>query len=231
MTKARILADYVAGGTTAVEFDYLDGLGSAAVGISDTQTLTNKTLTAPTLTTPALGTPASGVMTNMTGTPSAITLTNATFPAGHVLQVQHYEVTDTNSLSTSWNNYWENSITLKSASSDMFVTCAFNAWVYSGAGMGMKIYRDDSASVDVYDTGVWLKNATDGTGSLTIYAGTNENSKVITFIGKDTITGQSAGDTLYYALIFRKYDSDNVKVGADYSEDGWMSMQLTEVQK
>ncbi len=36
-----------------------------------TQTLTNKTLTSPTLTTPALGTPASGVMTNVTGLPTA----------------------------------------------------------------------------------------------------------------------------------------------------------------
>jgi hypothetical protein len=67
MTKARILADYVAGGTTAAEFDYIDGLGSTAVGINDTQTLTNKTLTSPTLTTPALGTPASGVVTNLSG--------------------------------------------------------------------------------------------------------------------------------------------------------------------
>ena len=54
MTKARILADYVAGGVTAAEFDRLDGIGSAAVGISDSQTLTNKTLTSPTLSTPAL---------------------------------------------------------------------------------------------------------------------------------------------------------------------------------
>ena len=71
MTKARILADYVAGGTTAAEFDYIDGLGSTAVGISDTQTLTNKTLTSPTLTTPALGTPASGNASNLTALPAA----------------------------------------------------------------------------------------------------------------------------------------------------------------
>ena len=88
MTRARILADYVAGGTTATEFDYLDGLTSAAVVINDTQTLTNKTLTSPTLTTPALGTPASGVVTNLSGVlPVGVTggsgLTAANLPAFH----------------------------------------------------------------------------------------------------------------------------------------------------
>jgi len=39
------------------------------VGVTATQTLTNKTLTSPTLTTPALGTPASGTLTNVTGLP------------------------------------------------------------------------------------------------------------------------------------------------------------------
>tara|TARA_R100000808_G_scaffold3983_1_gene13481 strand:- start:242 stop:952 length:711 start_codon:yes stop_codon:yes gene_type:complete len=63
----------VAGGTTAAEFDVLDGLTSttaelnrldgitsAAVGLTDSQTLTNKTLTSPTLTTPAIGTISAG---------------------------------------------------------------------------------------------------------------------------------------------------------------------------
>jgi hypothetical protein len=36
------------------------------VGVTATQTLTNKTLTSPTLTTPALGTPASGNLTSCT---------------------------------------------------------------------------------------------------------------------------------------------------------------------
>ncbi len=39
------------------------------VGLTLTQTLTNKTLTSPTLTTPVLGTPSSGTLTNCTGLP------------------------------------------------------------------------------------------------------------------------------------------------------------------
>lgn len=39
------------------------------VGVTATQTLTNKTLTAPVLTAPVLGTPASGTLTNATGLP------------------------------------------------------------------------------------------------------------------------------------------------------------------
>ena len=65
-------------GVTGAEFDRLDGIGSAAVGLTDSQTLTNKTLTSPTLTTPALGTPASGVLTSCTGTASGLTAGNVT---------------------------------------------------------------------------------------------------------------------------------------------------------
>ena len=67
MTKARILADYVAGGTTAAEFDYMDGVTSNV----QTQLNAKAALASPVLVTPNLGTPSAGVMTNMTGAVSA----------------------------------------------------------------------------------------------------------------------------------------------------------------
>ena len=57
MTKARILADYVAGGTTAAEFDYMDGVTSNV----QTQMDLKAPLASPTLVTPALGVPKFGV--------------------------------------------------------------------------------------------------------------------------------------------------------------------------
>ena len=44
------------------------------VGLTATQTLTNKTLTSPTLTTPDLGTPSALVATNATGTAASLTV-------------------------------------------------------------------------------------------------------------------------------------------------------------
>jgi hypothetical protein len=76
-------------GTSGVTFP-AGGVGnpaSAVVGLTDTQTLTNKTLT-----TPNLGTPSTLVLTNATGLPAAQltgtqTIPRGTLPTGSVLQV------------------------------------------------------------------------------------------------------------------------------------------------
>jgi len=165
-------------------------------------------------------------------TPTVADMSNCTFPAGHVLQVKHYTVTEVNALTTSYVNYWENAITLKSGSSDVFVTCSFNVWMWDGAGMGMKIYRKEGSSVATSDTAVWTKNTVDGTGPLTLFfnPSSGEMSFVTTFTAQDS-PSQDVGDTLYYALFMRKRNTANVSVGNNYTEDGWMSMQLMEVQK
>jgi len=113
MTKARILADYVAGGTTASEFDFLDGVTSNV----QTQMDLKAPITNAALVTPNLGTPSAGVVTNLSGVlPVGVTggsgLTalgtvasgtlgsGVTFPAGHVLQVTSAICTTPSSTST-----------------------------------------------------------------------------------------------------------------------------------
>jgi len=70
-----------------------DQAGGAVITTADSgATIANATLTSPTLVTPALGTPASGV------------LTNATFPAGHVIQTvtKNVDQGTTSMTGTTW---------------------------------------------------------------------------------------------------------------------------------
>jgi len=77
----------------------------AVLKLNNVTTLTESS-GALTLANAALGTPTSGVMTNMTGTPSAITLTNATFPAGTTLgQAYLVAVDDSSSHQGSTTGY------------------------------------------------------------------------------------------------------------------------------
>ena len=111
MTKARILANLGAVTSSATELNYSDALTSAAVGLTDSQPLTNKTLTTPDL-----------------GTPSALTLTNATFLAGMIIQCQFVHMTGpwnhnspTPTLVTDGSNPLEKEITPIKASSKILV--------------------------------------------------------------------------------------------------------------
>ena len=76
------MADFVikpgAGASNRLILQAQDGETNVLTTSASGVTLASATLNSPTLVTPALGTPASGV------------LTNATFPAGHVLQCKHF---------------------------------------------------------------------------------------------------------------------------------------------
>ena len=92
-----------------------------------------------------------GSIDALASNPTVTLGTNATFPAGHVLQMLHFESTETNSVTETYVNYFENSITLKSASSDVFVTAMFNCSLSSASGFGTKIYRNNKKSLSPTD--------------------------------------------------------------------------------
>ena len=159
---------------------------------------------------------------------------NVAFPAGHVLQVLQFEDSETNALTTSYVNYWEKSVTLKSASSDVFITFTYQYYLAPGAGLGMKVYRNSSATVTTSHTAVWTKNKADtGEHPSTIwksFSGQSLNG-VSTQVMRDVVSGASAGDTLYYGFFFRKMDSAVVRTPDDETEDGFFTAIFTEVQK
>lgn len=146
MTKARILADYVAGGTTAAEFDYMDGVTSNV----QTQLTAKAPLASPAFTGTPTGitaahleagvlpsdvTGGSGLTALGTVTSGNLSNTAIVYPAGHVIQAV-YATKDTGYLSTSTN--YENtgsavSITPKKSTSKIVVQFQADVW-YSGTG-------------------------------------------------------------------------------------------------
>ena len=67
-----------------------DQAGGAVVTTADSgATTANATLTSPTLNRPTLNSPT--LVTPALGTPASGVLTNATFPAGHVINIDHVQ--------------------------------------------------------------------------------------------------------------------------------------------
>ena len=152
--------------------------------------------------------------------------------AGTVLQVTYHSTSETNALTTSYVNYWENSITLKSASSDVILIQNFQSDMADGAAFGVKIYRNSSATVTPSHTAVWTKNLADSTGPHTFNQVGASIKNVSSVTAKDTLSGFSVGNTLYYGFFARKYASTGGSVpGGDPVEDGFLSLILMEVQK
>ena len=223
MTKARILADYVAGGVTAAEFDRLDGIGSAAVGLTDSQTLTNKTLTSPTLTTPALGTPASGV------------LTNATFPAGHIVGSQWYLDTSGDYANATTTEKAVRDFSQITVTSGNTIILGFSGWVISTnsggqnenkrvsqwyiryhtstvtegtdvSSTGTIVFTSKVGAEDTNDTSTRPRfNAVHGTGAFvasasTYYVGASMSSIHITITSSIKMSGSEPYYFYYYEL-------------------------------
>jgi len=127
-------------GTSGVTFP-AGGVGnpaSAVVGLTDTQTLTNKTLT-----TPNLGTPSTLVLTNATGLPAAQltgtqTIPRGTLPTGSVLQVVNATYsTQVDTTSGSWvDTGLTASITPLFSTSKVLIIVNHQISISSGTGYG-----------------------------------------------------------------------------------------------
>ena len=181
--------------------------------------------------TGATGT-ASGAPITLSG--DTATLGSAvTFPAGHVLKVTHDTTVETNTLTNSFVNYHELSFTLTSSSSDLFFIFTYEAHT-GGAneGHGLRVYRNSSATVTTSHTLVHNVNATNNSGaeSMTGYGAGLYSFYTHNF--KDSLSGFSAGDTLYYGFFFRRRSTNQtVKVPPDEEQDGAFLTTITEVQK
>lgn len=172
--------------------------------LTSTQTLSNKTFVAP-----ALGTPASG------------TLTNATFPAGHIIQVANRNYTGssdnvaTTSLTkpvTSSVEQWYVTINNVDASNDVFVIMTFatfrvgSQWANHGGGAG--VFR---GSTIIGESHIGANSMRWASASAN-----NEASDLNTITVFDT--SPSAGTNTYYLGIKSDYSSVNIKVFGGQAE-------------
>ena len=174
----------------------------------------------------------------VTGSPN-LNLGNATFPAGHVLQdIVFRSGREQNALSATHVNFYEVSITLKSATS--YVHAILNS-TYQAAGNdtggGVEIRRDTSATVVNSDTEISAYHAYDSAGPHDILYTTSGGTTWTRFVvmGSDTFSDitQTAGQTIYYAVFGRKYNaSGTAKLpGGGSGGDSEFILRLTEVQQ
>ena len=233
MSKARVLADYVAGGTTAAEFDYLDGVTSNI----QTQMNLKAPLASPTLVTPALGTPASGVMTNMTGAVTASLVDNAVtlakmaggsppafeaVSAGKVLQVVKDDYTAEEHLNTTssflpFHADFGVSITCANSSNQVLLLVSLSACTIHDWG-----WFDIQKSA----TGITDTNNLSGTtyGLAGVYSGTSNNT-VVTYIYLDTSAGTT--NAIKYSPTGR---DDNGNENIDLNNDATAYSSITAIE-
>ena len=158
MTKARILADYVAGGTTAAEFDYMDGVTSNVQTQMDAKaplaspafTGTPTGITGTHITSGTLGNTVQDNITRL-GTVTSGNLSNTAivYPDGHVLQIvwNHYSTTLTKTTTAFEDLGLNASITPKTTSNKILVEWIVHAKLATTqSGYGTKLLHNASGS-------------------------------------------------------------------------------------
>ena len=219
MTKARILADYVAGGTTATEFDYMDGVTSNV----QTQLTAKAPLASPAFTgTPTgitgthitSGTLGNTVQDNITrlGTVATGNLSNTAIVMPTLSNVKQLninwtgDVSSTSTTTTLWNGTTSllNMVLLKANTTIWFVANSSESFIVQG-GNYFKLFmcaKTGSGSLASTPSG-----HTESNYSM-IYARTSYYSQMFTICGKMTLSN-SAGDTFCFSPGMKRH------VGAD----------------
>ena len=222
MSRARILADYVAGGTTAAEFDYLDGVTSNI----QTQFTAKAPLASPAFTGTPTGITAAHITSGalpvgVTGG-SGLTALGTVISAGtgSVLQVKSAdENDDAYANTTTWGGASGTGVsnvglrfTPLNATSDIFLLATFGAYT-AGTYAWYDFYKD---ATDF--TATWnLSGAAPGLS--VIHTNASWTNASISF--KDVCTENSLSEKTY-KISFRSYASGNTYVG-----DGVQVVTLT----
>ena len=219
MTKARILADYVAGGTTAAEFDYMDGV------TSNVQPQMN----------------AKAPLASPTFTGTANLSSGVTMPAGHVVQTvhtkYHADSTDNQTGSTlvrcgvSSTYHWKASISGLQTNSDVLIICTFLGSIYDADTTNAQgcfgFLRDDDGSGT--NLGIIMEGLThdwyDNTAGRD--SGTNDHYAQLTLTYMDTAPTQTA-HTYYLGY---KTDGGSAIMCRSESTNTPFTMTLQEIKR
>ena len=213
-----------------------DQAGGAVLTTADSgATIANATLTSPTLTSPTLN---SGTLNSPTlvtpalGTPASGTLTNATFPAGHILDVKYVQAT-TGNTSTNSPTYTDLpgltlTITPKYTSSKIFITAFVHAYIDSN---GTDAWRRTNFGIHQAGSGVSDGVFWESAGGADHYSWASfnmgDNDRKMSRTPLMCLTSPSTTSAVTYKIQFRGHSSFNILYNA--ASYGRSEMSIMEV--
>ena len=223
-TRARILADYVSGGATAAEFDYLDGVTSNI----QTQFTAKAPLASPAFTGTPTGITAahitSGVLpvgvtggSGLTalGTVTAGNLANTAivYPVGHVIQTIYgsaHEGSSTHSSGGGEGPSWE-----QKTSPNVTITKRYSSSAILITGSIMTDNQSDLMYIDIYRSGTGVTDERIGGESAGLGYTYGNGSRTISFVPVVVIDAPSVADiAITYKYSYRASGDVGVVIGA-----------------